>query len=360
MEFPPPGFPSDLPTSPDAPASFGPYLGPGKGNGGPAPYALGPPAAGYPMGGGKGGDSNSLQHGSGADASQATASDDVAEGRSPKRRFGESGEERPRDPSPGASPAPPNSMRPPPRQYRNGPSVEELTAFWNWFQGQKGGGVRFEEHRGRAEHRTVLDERYFRHMQDNKFKGNTTDYRTFVTDLLVAIGRLDGRLAKNLKHMLSSRKVESASVGISEKQWDVIVQGGVEESIYERYKYELFGLLSTLVTGEAKAMMNSLIEDGDESHACGFKILWLFKKRWNVYTFSTKLYAFVKVMTPAKVKNELEVVGALLRWEAEVLALDKRFGEIISDTMKIAIILSMLPKDLQDTLYEKGIVTEEC
>ena len=85
-DFPPPGFP-DVPTSPEAPVSFGPYLGPGKGNPS-GPYPIGPSATGYPMGGFKGGDSNSLQHGSGADASQATASDDVAEGRSPKRRFG--------------------------------------------------------------------------------------------------------------------------------------------------------------------------------------------------------------------------------------------------------------------------------
>ena len=86
-------------------------------------------------------------------------------------------------------------------------------------------------------------------------------YRTFVTDLLLAIGRLDGRLAKNLEHMLSSKKVEAASVGVSEKVWSVLTHGGVEEEIYEKYKYELFGLISSLVTGEAKPMTNSMIED---------------------------------------------------------------------------------------------------
>ena len=96
---------------------------------------------------------------------------------------------------------------------------------------------------------------------------------------MVAIGRLDGRLAKNLKYMLCDKRAEIASAGVTEKSWSVLLHGGVEEEIYNRYKYELFGLLSTLVTGEAKAMANSYIEDGDESQACGFRLLWAYKKR---------------------------------------------------------------------------------
>lgn len=122
--------------------------------------------------------------------------------------------------------------------------------------------------------------------------------------------------------------------------------GGFGEEMYNRYRYELFGLLSSLVTGEAKQITTSMIRDGDEGQACGFRVLWLFQKRWNVQTFATKLHAFVKVLTPQKVKNELEVSGALLKWEAEVLALEKRFGEKLSDTMRIGIVLSMLPKEL--------------
>ena len=50
---------------------------------------------------------------------------------------------------------------------------------------------------------------------------------------------------------------------------------------------------------------------------------------------------------------ELEKRGAMLRWEAEVLTLEKRFGETVSDTMRITIVLAMLPKELQDSLYDK-------
>ena len=49
--------------------------------------------------------------------------------------------------------------------------------------------------------------------------------------------------------------------------------------------------------------------------------MWQFKKRWNVETFSAKLHAFVKVLTPQKVKTEIEIGVALTRWEAEVVVL---------------------------------------
>ena len=57
-------------------------------------------------------------------------------------------------------------------------------------------------------------------------------------------------------------------------------------------------------------------------------------------------------------KNEVEIVGARNRWEAEVLALTKRFDERLSENMKAAILIAMLPKELQDNLYERGQITE--
>ena len=112
-------------------------MGPGKGAGTVGPYGAGPP--GLPEG--TVADSNPFQHGSGAEASAAAASDDVEGGRSPKRRIGE--DSRPREPSPMVTPG----VKAPPRQgkgnspgFEQGPTVEQLMNFWNMFaMGQKGG-----------------------------------------------------------------------------------------------------------------------------------------------------------------------------------------------------------------------------
>ena len=111
-------------------------------------------------------------------------------------------------------------------------------------------------------------------MREHKFKGDSSTYRKFVTDLMIAIGRLDGMLAKALKYMLTDRKADSASTGVAEKIWSATIHGGVEIEIYNRNRYESFGLISSLVTNEAKQIATSMIEDGDESQACGFRLLW--------------------------------------------------------------------------------------
>ena len=55
---------------------------------------------------------------------------------------------------------------------------------------------------GKEKQTCVLDEKYFRHIE--MYRGDVTKHRTFVTELLIAIGRLDGRLAKSLKHIMTS------------------------------------------------------------------------------------------------------------------------------------------------------------
>lgn len=145
---------------------------------------------------------------------------------------------------------------------------------------------------------------------------------------------------------------------IPEEEWNAVEHGGIDERLRDEYRFNLFGLLSFLTQGDAKAMITSMCEDGEEERVCGFKVLWLFKRRWSVQTFSTKLLAFLKVVNPSKMKDETEIVGAINSWEAEVLALKKRLDEKVSESMKTAILIAILPKDLQDNLYERGHVTE--
>ena len=85
---------------------------------------------------------------------------------------------------------------------------------------------------------------------------------------------------------------------IPESIWNARDHGGIKDDLWRKYRYELFGLVSSLVGGEAKQIMNSMLEDGEEEKICGFRVLWLFKKRWSVQTFSTRLQAFLKVVNP--------------------------------------------------------------
>ena len=72
------------------------------------------------------------------------------------------------------------------QNYRN--FFEAFVAFFeNGGRGEKGG----------CKGRVVLDEMYFRNVE--KFDGDNRWYRSFMFDLLVAVGRVDDRLNVELK-----------------------------------------------------------------------------------------------------------------------------------------------------------------
>ncbi len=45
---------------------------------------------------------------------------------------------------------------------------------------------------------------------------------------------------------------------------------------------------------------------------------------------------------------------AIDEWDLKVQGLDKKFGEKLSDRMKTALMLPMIPRDLQDMMYQQA------
>ena len=62
----------------------------------------------------------------------------------------------------------------------------------------------------------------------------------------------------------------------------------------------------------------------------------------------------LQVVNPGKVKHLKDVPGLIDRWEIKVLALERDFKESLSPRMKAAILISMLPADLQDSLVQNA------
>ena len=59
-------------------------------------------------------------------------------------------------------------------------------------------------------------------------------------------------------------------------------------------------------------------------------------------------------INPGKAKRLEEVAAHIDRWEAKVLALSRDFNERLSDKMRSAILISMLPSDLQHALIQQA------
>ena len=72
---------------------------------------------------------------------------------------------------------------------------------------------------------------------------------------MVAVARLDGRLARALRKILME---PAENMKMDEKEWEAVRDGGIYRDIYEKYRYELFGLVSSKIGGEAKKIATKI------------------------------------------------------------------------------------------------------
>ena len=120
-----------------------------------------------------------------------------------------------------------------------------------------------------------------------------------------------------------------------------------EESTCEKISGELFNLITTMVQDEPLQLMHNCDFNGAE----GWRRL---AKRYSPSTPLRAMQLLLQVVNPGKVKHLKDVPGLIDRWEIKVLALERDFKESLSPRMKAAILISMLPADLQDSLVQNA------
>ena len=127
---------------------------------------------------------------------------------------------------------------------------------------------------------------------------------------------------------------------------------GISKHCYSKYSSELFGLLTSLTAGEAQTILKGMVDAGHGND--GFKALRIFNRRFDSITPSGMLQAFVGVVDPPKCKSELDISQCVHAWEAKVALLNSRHNEKISDGLKLAILVSMVPLEFQNLIMQHG------
>ena len=197
----------------------------------------------------------------------------------------------------------------------------------------------------------VLDEKYFRRVE--MFDGDFGKYRSWLFDVLVAIGGLHKCLAEMLKHMLEMKNLgedwtppnDSLTVGLWEF-WKV--------DLYEDFAAELFGLLVSLTAREAKGIVKEVYEKG-QGHD-GFKALMSLNRRYDSKTSASLLSAFMEVVSPGQIKHVKDVISAVRKWESKTASLKMRYGDRggeLNPELKKAILVGMLPNEFRDWIMQQ-------
>ena len=177
--------------------------------------------------------------------------------------------------------------------------------------------------------------------------------------------RFDGTLAKWDEWKFNLLMAFSVAPDLAVAMRDTVMKAGltndlnairVDQEAMDKYSQPLFRTLCLLTTGEANVVVRSANDRG--AGFCGFAALCLLSQRFNPKTPGRVLQYLTTVLSPAPVKDVRLLQRAVEDWEAKRGRLKAEFDEEFSDNVCIAILTSMLPRDLQDLVFQQGQVGE--
>jgi hypothetical protein len=178
-----------------------------------------------------------------------------------------------------------------------------------------------------------LDERYFRRM--DKYNGGT-GWKEFSFQFRTAAGAASDKIRVALDEIVKGGK---------DPGWNDIFLEWTDPEM-KKAAAELYAMLSSLLTGEAMTVMRG-IPNGD-----GFLAWSRLFNRYDPRTPAKSLMAMMVVMQPRKVKDVRELPGAVEDWEVKVKNLEVEHNIKLDGGIKVALLTSMLPSDLQDYVFQ--------
>ena len=109
----------------------------------------------------------------------------------------------------------------------------------------------------------------------------------------------------------------------------------------------IFSLLGTMVKGEPLQILYN-------SNFSGVEAWRKLTKRYSPTTPMRGMQLMMATINPGKAKRTEDISGFIDKWETKVLALSRDFKETLSEKMRAAILISMLPPELQNTLVQQA------
>ena len=197
----------------------------------------------------------------------------------------------------------------------------------------KGNGGQFvgEESQGNWKRNGVsLEEKYFRRVQ--AFEGEFAKFRGWLFDLNVVIGQVDKDLAGELERLVKTT---------DQDKWKPEEDRFLNRDLYRRYKGELYGVLCSTTQGVPKDIVRSIVDTYSEQD--GFRAILALNHRYDQRTTATLLQASLDVVGPPALKSVQDVLNGVPKWEGKIASLFNRHQEELSDQMRLAMFINMMP-----------------
>lgn len=179
------------------------------------------------------------------------------------------------------------------------------------------------------------------------FGGDAKEYEEFATKFRSQVAAGDVKVEKMMKlvenecteERLVQNKYDECSPELDKEDEEFII----------RSSSEMYNLLLNMTTGEANAMVRRCQGLG-----------WLAWKKLtsslNPRTLASGIKAISAALSPGKITQAARADNEIDLWEDRMVKLQTEYGQDVSFKMKVAVLYSMLPKDLQERVLDECAV----
>jgi hypothetical protein len=208
-----------------------------------------------------------------------------------------------------------------------------------------GGGGHHQSRRG------LIDVKELARMETLSDEKQWADWSTRFKDAIMARGHPAARCALDAMEQISEKDAgapKGAEVARS-KMLDWSAEQ-IDDQKWRMWANDLYYILEDMTKGNATVVVrNSVITNGGPGiiEQDGFRAWRGLKVAMNPKTPARRLQSFMEVVQCSEVKDKREVNTVINNWLRRVARLQSEFKETLSASLRTALLISMLPKDMQ-------------
>ena len=183
-----------------------------------------------------------------------------------------------------------------------------------------------------------------------QFAGEAKDWEEFATKFRSQAGANDIKVLGILD--VIENELKEGDLEELKDASDYTLLAGADkypEDFLHQVSQKLYNVLLSITTGEANSVVRRCRGNG----------MWAWKKlctTLNPRTLATGIKMISQAVSPAKITQGTRADVAIDSWEHHLSKLSAEYGEVISAKMKVAVLYTMLPKDLQERVLDKCAV----
>jgi hypothetical protein len=126
---------------------------------------------------------------------------------------------------------------------------------------------------------------------------------------------------------------------------------GTEMVGITRRSGEFYEILCMLTSGDAKTLVRNV------TSCDGFTTWQVLKKTYARTTLAKSLRRYREAVNPKQVKNVVEIVGAVAKWEGEVKEVEKAEGLVMPPMIRMAALTEICTDEIRDMIFQN---VDEC